>query len=453
MDQTHDMVVIGGGAGGLAAARAAHHEGAKVVLINDGPLGGDCTFTGCVPSKALIESGRRGASFAEAIDTVHSTIARIAATENADVLRSEGVDVIEGRATIEAPGVVKVDSTTLRTPATIVATGSRAFVPPIDGISDVSYLTNESMFEARATPGRLGILGGGPIGSEMAQAYRTLGIEVSLFERADQILGREEPDAAVVVAQALMESGVDLQLGASVESVADSSTGGVQVTTTAGVTTVDELLVAVGRTPNTSGFGLEEAGVELTARGHIATNDQLQTNVEGIYAVGDVNGKLPFTHAADEMGRLVAWTVMRRGRSYDFNPGWIPWVTFTDPELARVGVIESEAPRNARVVELPMAENDRAIVSGRTEGFIKIIVGPRRLIGNAGGGKILGATIVAPRAGEMIHEPALAMRTNMFAGRLAQSVHAYPSWSTGIQKAMGQLFYEIEGRQARPVRR
>jgi pyruvate/2-oxoglutarate dehydrogenase complex dihydrolipoamide dehydrogenase (E3) component len=447
-----DLIVVGGGAGGLGAARAARWTGANVAIVNDGPLGGDCTFTGCVPSKTLLAAAAQGASFDEAMARVRSTVDEIAATETADVLRAEGATVIEGRAHLTTHDTVAVGPDRYTAPRVIVATGSRPFIPPIPGLGDVEVLTNEEVFSLTAAPASIGIIGGGPIGCEIAQALHGLGVAVELFEGAPRLLTKEEPEASSVVESALRARGIGVHTSAMIERV-EQRPDGIALITDEGETLVERLLIAVGRVPNSAGLGLEELGVKLDARGHIETDDRLQTATRGVFAVGDVTGKLPFTHAADEMGRLAAGNALRRGLRGRFQTKWIPWATFTMPEVARVGLTEAEAAtRGGRVAELPLSEMDRAITDGQTNGFIKLIAGPKRLTRNAFGGEIIGATIVAPRAGEMIHEAALAMRTRMFAGRLAQTVHAYPTWSYGIQKTAGQFFGEVEGRTARPAK-
>lgn len=449
----HDLIIIGGGAAGLSAARAARWAKADVLMVNDGPLGGDCTFTGCVPSKTLLAAARDGLGFDDAMKRVASTIDRIAATENADVLRAEGVKVLEGRAHLTTHDTVVVDNRRLTAPRIIVATGSKPLMPPIDGLDTVEALTNETVFDQRGAPSSLGIIGGGPIGCELAEAFGRLGVKVTLFEGEDRLLPREEPDASAVIADALRAAGIDVRLGSAIESLA-AVDGGVSLRTAGGDDLVERLLVAVGRLPNSRGMGLEELGVVLDRRGHIETDDRLQTAVRGVYAVGDVTGKLTFTHAADEMGRLATGNALRKGVRGRFRTHWIPWVTFTSPEVARVGFTEAEAAEHGGLVaDLPMSEMDRAITDGATDGFIKLIAGPKALTRRAFGGKLIGATIVAPRAGEMIHEIALAMRAGLFTGRVAQTVHAYPTWSMGIQKAAGQFFGEIEGRTARKARR
>ena len=456
MPASYDLIAIGGGAGGISAVRSAHWAGKKALLISDGPPGGDCTFTGCVPSKALLAQAKAGASVTSALDHVRRSIETIAAAESSDVLRAEGIDVIEGRAELLADKRVVVAGETLSADNIVLATGASPFVPPIPGLLDSPYLTNETIFAIDRAPATLGVLGGGAIGCELAFAFAQMGVRVTVFEAMDRLLAREEPEASEVVAQALRAAGADVRVGQKVTNVRpDGTRGAVCLTTEDGAeVAVERLLVAVGRTPHTVGLGLEAAGVELTDRGAIATNDRLRTNVDGIYAIGDVTMKLPFTHAADEMGRLAVGNMFKKGLRGDFKTKWIPWVTFTDPEVARVGVTEAEAASmGGKVAYLPMSEMDRAITDGRTEGFIKIIAGPKRFTRGLFGGQIIGATIVAPRAGEMIGELALAMRTGMFTGRLAQTVHAYPTWSYGIQKAVGQFFYEIDGRSARKAKK
>lgn len=449
----HDLIIIGGGAGGLGAARAARWAGADVLLVNDGPLGGDCTFTGCVPSKTLLAAAHQGLDFTDAMARVTATVERIAETETADVLRAEGVQVAEGRARLLTADTVAIGGRRVGAPRIIVATGGRPSEPPIPGLDEVEVLTNESVFAMTTAPASLGIIGGGPIGCELAQAFAGFGVAVSLFEGLPRLLSREEPMAAAVVEASLAGRGVQVHTDTAIRRV-EPRPGGIALLTADGETVVERLLIAVGRTPNSGGMGLDELGVEFDERGHIVTDDRLETDVGGVFAVGDVTGKLPFTHAADEMGRLAAGNALKKGVRGRFRTSWVPWATFTDPEVARVGMTEAEAAdHGGRVAELPFTEMDRAITDDRTEGFVKLIAGPKTLTRNAFGGRLLGATIVAPRAGEMIHEVALGMRTKMFTGRLAQTVHAYPTWSYAIQKAAGQFFGDVEGRAARPARR
>lgn len=450
-----DLLVVGGGAGGMGAARAGVAKKKSVLLVQDGEIGGDCTFTGCVPSKSLIAAAARGESFSSAMAGVRSAIAEVAAAETADVFRAEGIKVIEGRARFVAPREITIEGHGRHSARRVViATGARPLVPPIRGLDDVQVLTSDNVFELEAQPLSLAVLGGGPIGCELAQAFARLGTEVSLIEAGPRLLPREEPEASEVVVRALTADGVRVMLNSKVIAAEPRrAAGAVRLTVAGGVEVLaDRLLVAVGRRAATSGLGLAQAGVSIDRRGFIETDDKLRTSAKGVYAVGDVAGKLQLTHAADHMARIAVGNALSRWRSRSFDPDRIPWVTFTDPEVARVGLGESEAAgrsRKSKVAWVPMSEVDRAVAERRTDGFVKLITSPRGLLGNLAGGRISGATIVSPGAGELIHEPALAVSTSMFAARLALAVHAYPTRATAVRKAAGQLFLEVDGRRAR----
>ena len=458
MSREFDLVVIGGGAAGITAAREGARRGVRTALVQDGPVGGDCTFTGCVPSKTLLAAAARGESFADAMAAVRMAVARIAATEDDLALKRDGVSVIHGHATVRSAREVDVDGARLRCHRMIVATGAGPAVPPIEGLHDIDHLTNETVFSLGSLPSRLAVLGGGAIGCEMAQAFARLGSTVTVMEAEERLLPREEPEASDVVAAALAAAGVAIGTGATLERVeALDNRGGARLRLGSGtVIEVDRVLIAVGRRPATDGLGLPEIGVALDGRGHVRTDATLASSVKGIWAIGDVTGRMPFTHAAARMGFVAARNALapRGRRRHRFDPTAIPWVTFTAPEVGRVGITEADAStRGGRVAYLPLHAIDRAIISGETRGFVKLIAGPRRLLRNAGGGRLLGATVVAPTGGELIHEAALAMRTRMFTGRLAQTTHAYPTWSTAIQQAAAQFFFELDGRTARPARR
>ncbi len=516
----HDLIVVGGGAAGLAAVRTGLWAGADVALVTDGPIGGDCTFTGCVPSKTLIAAAAIGLGFGEAMDRVRAVVERIAATESAEVWRQRGVTVLEGRARLMTHDTVAVDDRRVTAPRIVVTTGSRPAIPPIEGLAALcgstgpdsgspangpdladsgsptdrigladsgsptdrigladsvdlavgpeladsggppgvgglaggAVLTTDTLFELESRPASLGIVGGGPTGCELAQALARLGVEVRLFESSDRVLPTEEAEASSIVAAALAADGVQVQTSAPVAGAARDG-GKIAVRVGSQTAAVERLLLAAGRAPADDGLGLAELGVKLDRRGWVVTDARLATSIKGVYAAGDVTGRTALTHAADEMGRLAAANALGRGPRGRFREERIPQVIFTDPEVARVGAVEVEAPPRSRVVYLPLAEVDRAVVAGRTDGYVKIIAGPRPVVRRLGGGRVIGATVVAPRAGEMITEVALAMRTRAFAGRLAQTAHAYPTWSHGVQKAAAQLFGEIEGRRARPPRR
>jgi pyruvate/2-oxoglutarate dehydrogenase complex dihydrolipoamide dehydrogenase (E3) component len=443
-----DLIVIGGGTAALAVARAARRRNASVVMITEGPPGGDCTFTGCVPSKTLLAS--TALSFDAAMARVRDTVASIAAEENETVLAKEGITVLRGRGVALDPRRVQVEGTTLSTKRLVLATGSGPVVPNIPGLHDVPFLTNENVFELTTLPQHLVVLGGGAIGCEMAFAFQRLGATVTVLEGDTRLLGKEEPEASAVILEALTTAGADVRLGTKLTGVTAKGAKLV-LETTGGPITCSHLLVAVGRKPLTT--GTDALDLRRSKNGAIEVDLRMRTSIKGVYAAGDVTGRLPFTHAADEMGRVAGGNAVGR-LPLSFKEKSVPWVTFTDPEVARVGLSEAQAAeqhKGARVVELPMSELDRARTADRTDGFVKIIVGPRKVGGNLAGGRLLGATIVAERAGEMIAEVTLAMRTGMYPARLGQTSHAYPTWSVAVQQAIGQLF-GIGERTPRPAR-
>ena len=449
-----DLLIIGGGAAGLAAARSGAARNARTLLVSAGPLGGDCTFTGCVPSKALISAAARGDDFSSARQAIDRSIALIAATEDDAVMAREGVVVRHAHARLVGRGVVDLDGVRTSARRIVLATGSRPVIPPISGLERIDVLTNENVFAIGRLPATLAVIGGGAIGCELSQAFARLGSHVTIVEALDRVLAREEPEASHVINDALASDGVDLRLGVQVRAVERRAPSSVRLELADGAhIDVEHVLVATGRAPMTGDLGLVSAGVEVDERGHVRIDDRLATTAAGIFAAGDVTGVLPFTHVADEMGRIAADNALSRRRHRRLGIDAIPWVTFTDPEVARVGLSEEQAAqrRGSRVAYLPMTEVDRAIVSGETRGFVKLVGGRRRLVGDLGGGRLLGATVVASRGGELIHEAALAIKTGMFAGRLAQTVHAYPTWSVAMRVAAAQLVMEVGGRRARPA--
>lgn len=452
-DVNYDLVVVGGGAAGISAARTGLRRRARVVLVQNGPVGGDCTFAGCIPSKTLIAAAAQGADFSTAIGRVHDTVAQVAATETADVLRREGIDVIEGRARLLAPDRVSIDGRQLRFRRLVVATGSVPSIPPIPGLAEVDVLTNENVFDLDHKPPSLIVLGGGPVGVELAQAFARLGTTVTVIEAAGRLLAREEPEASEIVAGALADDGVHVLTGREATSAETDPTGARVYLDDGTRLSASRVLVAAGRRPATAGLGLDAAGVVTDERGFICTDDHLRTNVTGIWAAGDIAGRSQFTHAADEMGRVAATNALSPVPYRKFRDHWMPAVTFTAPEVARVGLTEAAAAGpGVRVAYLPMSEVDRAITAGQTRGYVKLVTGPRAGTRNLAGGRLLGATVVAAHAGDMIAVPTLAMRTNMFPARLALTTQAYPTWSLAIRQAAAQLFIETSGRRARPAR-
>ncbi len=448
----YDLLIVGGGAAGLGAARAAVWEGATVALVSDAPLGGDCTFTGCVPSKSLIEASRQGHTFTEAMNHVASVVGAIASTESAAVLRREGVDVIETRAEFVATRTVAVGSRRVTARRVIIATGSRPALPPIAGLSDTPYLTNESFFEQQHQPSSIVIVGGGPVGCELGEAMRRLGSQVTIVESGSRLLSKFEPDASTAVTASLRARGVDVRLSSLVTSIHHERNEFV-VSIGDDIVRSEAVLVATGRVPNTAGLKLESAGVKCDPQGWIRTNRWLRTSERGTYAAGDITAHDMLSHAADEMGRMAAWTALRPGRRYAYVGNRIPQAVFTTPEVATIGLTEAQAPSNARVAEALMSSNDRAVAAGAPDGFARLIAKPGLVTRHRAGGRLIGATVVGQNAGELINEAALIMRSGAYAGRLAQTVRAYPSWSTVMQKAAARWFYEYEGEAARPPRR
>lgn len=453
VDDDYDLIVVGGGAAGLAAARAGVTAGARTLMVTESPPGGDCTFTGCVPSKTLIEAAADGLGFDKAIARVRDAVAWIAATENEKALHAQGIAVLRGRARFLARDRVEVNALALRARRIVVATGAFPLVPRIAGLNETPFLTTDTVFDLDRPPESLAILGGGAVGCELAQAFARLGVRVSLVETAGRVLPEFDENASEIIANVLSAEGVSLHTDTMVERVQGD---GHEVTLRAGAQTLvaQRLLLTVGRTPATDGLGLDAARIDTDDRGFVAVDKHLATTAPVVYAAGDVTGLFGHTHAAYTMGRVAVGSALRRFRRPVFRTHAIPQVVFTDPEIATVGLLEHQVDdRRARVAFLPMVEVDRAITANATTGFVKLIAGPRRVLGDTGGGRILGATIVAERAGELIGEPALAMATGMFTGRLAQTVHAYPTWSIAVQQAAAQFFGSYGGRTARKVRR
>jgi pyruvate/2-oxoglutarate dehydrogenase complex dihydrolipoamide dehydrogenase (E3) component len=441
-----NLIVIGAGSAGLVCALVAAKLGAKVTLAEAGRMGGDCLNTGCVPSKALIHAARlvaqaRAAAAmgllppAGAVDSaaafrhVRASIAAVAPHDSVERYRGLGIDVRHGHARITSPWSVDVAGTTLTTRAIVIATGAAPSVPPIPGLADSGYLTSETLWRLRAAPRRLLILGGGPIGCELALAFARLGAAVTLVESGPHLLAREDDAVRVFVQARLERDGVRVLTGQAAVSV----TPGELVTPQHRIG-FDALLVAVGRTPRVSGFGLEALGIALTERGTVAVNAYLQTRHRNIYACGDVAGPFQFTHAAGHQGWIAAVNALFGGL-HPLRPEQrrMPAVTFTDPEIARVGLTEREARADGVRYELTsyaLADLDRAIVDDAGEGFVRVLTAPGR-------DHILGATIVAPRAGEMLAEFVLAQRQGVGLKGLQGTIHAYPTYAEASAGAGG----------------
>lgn len=446
---THDLLVIGAGAGGLAAARAGVRAGLATALVTEGPIGGDCTFTGCVPSKTLLAAAAAGHAAADALARVRATVSRVAATETPAVLRDEGVDVVEGRARFTGPRTVDAGGDRVLTaPRVVLASGAAPHRPDIPGLATARPLTTEDVFDLPDAPRSLAVLGAGPGGCELAQAFARLGSAVTLVESAAQVLPALDSDAGATVADALRRDGVDVRLGVTTTALAALPGGRVRLNFAHTVLDVDRLLLLTGRRPATAGLDADRAGVALRPDGAVLVDHHLATTAPGVFAVGDVTALSPHTHAADEMGRIAVGNAGRPAwRRRRFRAELMPRVVLTDPEVATIGLTESEAGPSAWVAEVPMSAVDRAVTGGREDGFVRLVAGPwpgtswlaTDGLHTLGGGRLLGATIVAERAGEMIAEVGLMMRIGAFTGRLAQTVHAYPTWSLGVRQAAAAL--------------
>lgn len=442
----YNLVVIGGGTAGLVAAAGAATLGAKVALIERARLGGDCLNVGCVPSKGMIRSARaiaevrrsvefgvRGAEgatidFAAAAERMRRLRARISHHDSARRFRDLGVDVYFGDARFVGSDRVAIKGTELTFSRAILATGTRPRIPSIPGLDQIHVLTNENVFDLEALPARLGVIGAGPIGCELAQTLRRFGSEVVLYQ-SERILPKDDSDAAEIVRQALLRDGVRI-LGGGKRLQVQRVDLGARVTTpdAEDPELFDRLLLAVGREPNVDGMGLEAAGVERDDQG-VKVDDRLQTTNSNIYAAGDVCSKFRFTHAADFMARLAIQNALFFGRRR-MSSLVIPWCTYTSPELAQVGLTEDDARRRGLEYDVfvqPMREVDRAILDGEVEGFVKVLA-------KKGGDQILGATIVAERAGEMIGEITLAMTHGLGLKQLGSVIHPYPTQTEVVRK-------------------
>ncbi len=453
----YDIGIIGGGSAGLTVAAGAAQFGAKTLLLERSPrLGGDCLHFGCVPSKTLLRTAgvralaRRAEEFGLApldpppadlgavMDRVARVIAAIQPHDSPERFCRLGAEVRFGAARFADDHVVEVDGSRVSARAWVIATGSRPALPPVEGLADVPFWTNESLWGQRSLPGRLLVLGGGPIGVEIAQAFARLGSRVTVVEYAGQILGPEDEDVAAIVRERLEAEGVDVVTGAKAVRATRRGAGvALAVEPAAGGAAreieADALLVATGRRPNVEDLGLENAGVTRTPLG-VPTDARMRTSRGHIYAAGDVNGVLPFTHVAGyEGGIALSNAVLRLPRRADYTK--VPWCTYTDPEVASIGLNEKRARKagvDYRVLEERFADNDRAQAEGETVGKIKVLVSPR--------GALLGCQIVGAHAGELIHEWIAAVNGGVKLSALAGAIHVYPTLSEISKRAAGSWF-------------
>ena len=439
-----NVVVIGAGSAGLVASLITAGAKAKVILIEKHKMGGDCLNTGCVPSKTIIRSGRimsyirrakefgiEGAQgkidFSAVMARVQGVIKTIEPHDSVERFTSLGVEVELGDAVIESPYSVKVNGRTITTRSIILATGARPFVPPISGLNEIDYLTSDSVWSLDELPKRLLVVGGGPIGCELSQAFSNLGAEVTQVDMADRIMPREDKEVSKIVSKAFREQGIALLTGYKLLEFGAGDSGDYMEADNNGKTVrveFDKLLLAVGRKANVEGFGLENLDLALTKQGTVEVNEYLQTSLPNIFACGDVAGPYQFTHMASFQAWFASLNAMLGGlwRSKT-NYNVVPWATFTDPEVARVGLNETEAVERNIVYELTryeMEHHDRSLADGEARGFIKILTVP-------GKDKILGVTIVGHHAGEVIGEFVFAMTHGMGLKKISAVTHIYPT--------------------------
>ncbi|MCB9921966.1 MAG: mercuric reductase [Planctomycetaceae bacterium] len=446
----YNLLVIGAGPAGLVAAIGAAGLGAKVALVERHLMGGDCLNVGCVPSKALLAAGKAAAAvrdshqfgvripegasidFTAVMDRLRRVRADLSHHDSAARFTDLGIDVFLGDGAFQGQSTFTIDGKTLHFSKACIATGARAAAPFIEGLDRVSYLTNETIFTLTELPKRIGFIGAGPIGCELSQAFRRFGSEVVLVESEHGILPREDREAANVVLGSLLRDGVDLRCCARNLRVHQAEDGIHLVAESEHSeqpydVSVDRLMVAVGRAPNVENLGLEAAGVEYHAKG-IVVNDRLQTTNAKIYAAGDVASKYQFTHAADFLARIVIENALFFGRRRA-SALMIPWCTYTEPELAHVGRSVEELQANGtsfQTFTVSMNQIDRAILDGEDEGFVRAYSDCK--------GRILGATVVAAHAGEMICELSLAMTHGIRLSQIAKTIHPYPTHADAIRK-------------------
>lgn len=446
----YNLVVIGAGTAGLVTAAGAAALGAKVALIEKSLMGGDCLNVGCVPSKAIIRSSRGmfdakeadrlglriggpvRADFPAVMERMRKLRADLSPTDSAARFANLGVDVFLGEARFAGPDKIEVGGKTLRFKRAVIATGARPMKPAIAGLAEAGYLTNETVFNLTQCPARLAIIGGGPIGCELAQAFQRLGSQVTLLHKNAHLLDREDTDAAALVQKVFLREGIALALNATVTRVGRN--GGAklvyyQAQEKEETLAVDEILIGTGRAPNVEGLNLDIAGVQCDPRKGVLVNDCLQTTNRRIYAAGDVCLGWKSTHAADFSARLAIQNALFFGRK-KVTALTMPWCTYTDPEIAHVGLYEHDAREHG--IELDtyvrqFKEVDRAVLDGDEDGFVKIHT-------RKGDDEILGATVVARHAGEMISEISVAMAARIGLGKLASVIHPYPTQAEAIRQ-------------------
>ncbi len=451
----YNLVVIGSGPAGLVTAIGAAGLGAKVAIVERELMGGDCLNVGCVPSKGVISAARIAAAvrdaaefgvdvpsggsvdFGKVMERMRRLRADMAHHDAAARFQELGIDVFLGQGTFDSDGCVEVAGKKLKYKRAVICTGGRAAELPIPGLDSVDYLTNETLFSLTELPKRFIVIGGGPIGSEMAQSFARFGSQVTQIEMMSNILAREDKDGALIVQKAMEKDGVNFELNSKtvrVEQRGDEKVVVVEQDGKEREIVGDQLLIGIGRTPNVDGLGLEKVGVEFDNRAGVTVNDNLRTTNKNIYAAGDVCSRFKFTHSADFMARIVIQNTLFKGRG-KASALTIPWATYTSPELAHVGLSADAAQAEGIEVDTftqPLNEVDRAILEGEDEGFVRVHV-------KKGTDTIVGATIVATNAGDMISEITLAMTHGLGLKKIASTIHPYPTQGDAIRK-VGDLY-------------
>jgi len=449
--ERYNLLVIGGGTAGLVTAAGAAGLGAKVALVEKALMGGDCLNFGCVPSKALLRcsrifseiskaedygiglSGQAQVDFGLVMERMRKLRSEISQHDSVKRFKELGVDVFLGHASFSSTNTISVSGSTLRFKKAVIATGARAIFPNISGLKEVGCLTNETVFSLTKRPARLAIIGGGPLGCEMAQAFQRLGSQVTLFHKNDHILDREDKDAAEIIQKRFIKEGVRLILNCELKEVLIRNSEKLikfETEKQSDILAVDEILIGAGRAPNVEGMNLDIAVVSYDSQKGVSVDDNLRTTNPNIFAAGDVCMRHKFTHAAEASARIVIQNALFKGarKLSDLN---IPWCTYTDPEIAHVGMYEEDATSNDIPINTYIrnfSEVDRAVLDGEEEGFVKIHV-------KKGTDLILGATIVASHAGDMINEITLAMVGRLGLKTLSGVIHPYPTQAEAIKQA------------------
>ena len=454
MASKYDLVVIGAGTAGLVASAGAASLGARVALVERDKLGGDCLYRGCVPTKTLVKSarvahlvrhseeygvksGEAEVDFPAVMDRMRRVIERAGEPDSPERFRGLGVDVFEEDARFESPHVISVDGRRLETRSAIVATGSHSTAPPVEGLEEVGYMDHVGALELRRLPRSLVVVGSGPIGCEFAQIFARFGADVTLVSSSPLPLPKEDPEICEVLRQVLLVEGVDFRGGYRAEKVrAENGEKVMTIRNDAGHEAEvrgEEVLIAAGRAPTAGSLALENAGIELEAKG-LKVDEHLRTTAPNVYAAGDITGLYLFTHVAEYQGRAAVRNALFPVKA-KADHRVVPWTTFTDPEVARVGLTEEQARREHDHVEVfrqPFANVDRALADGETTGLVKIVAGKR--------GRILGGHIIGPDAGNLIHEIVLAMQKDIPVQTLSTMIHVYPTLAQANQRAANNYY-------------